>query len=86
VGHGEKWAILGHIHTACCGRLLIRVAPDGTAVTKCADCGEEVAGSHERMCWCGIPPIAARSKFRCVPNQNRTAEMPAEFVAIEVTP
>jgi hypothetical protein len=78
--------ILPHIHTGCCGRLLRRVASDGAAVVRCADCGEEIVGQYEEMCWCGVAPVAARTKFKCIPNPHRTPETPAEIAAAEVAP
>jgi len=82
---GERWTILNHIHSGCCGRLLERIAPDGTAIARCSDCGKEIAGSHEAICWCGVPAVAGRTRFKCALNPNRTPQSPSEFVAIEVT-
>lgn len=84
------WALTEHVCVVCMGRILERallavpgMAPGRERVYRCADCGAERDGyTPAVLCTCGLT-LKGRSNvgLRCVPNEDRTPEFPAEYVA-----
>ena len=83
---GHYGQMIPHVCKHCFGRLLKGFTPDGTALTRCADCGAETNASHQALCACGVDTGVGRVKLRCVKNPSPSPKAPSEIVAEEVAP
>lgn len=80
---GEVWSLEPHACRHCFGRVLSRTAEDGTPVFRCSNCGAEGRGAAKAVCACGMTLRSGKSAgLRCVINNNKTAELPSEVVAV----
>ncbi len=61
-------------------------APGSMRVYRCATCGTEATAARaSAICCCGIKMRTGRNAgIRCMPNPERTPEVPAEIVAEQV--
>ena len=80
------YSITQHICRICLARVLHRETFEGISIYKCSNCGVEVESENVHgLCCCGI---RLRNKkdagIRCVVNDKRCPEHPAEIVAMQV--
>lgn len=80
------WDVTDHICTACNGRVLKRSRDGELVEVRCSNCGAIGEGKPESLCWCGFKMRAgsAAQRFRCVPNDHKTPEMPGEIEVREI--
>ena len=81
------WRITPHICRSCLGRVLERIAPDGSRVFRCAKCGiERFGGDDAAICMCGLRlgGDGVDLGVRCVPNSGRHQEILSEIIAEQV--
>lgn len=76
------WKLSPHVCKQCLGRVLVTDNDDGSQTARCSNCGIEAEGGHKAICACGLKLKSGKSaNLRCVPNPNRSAELPSEYVA-----
>ena len=82
------WYLTDHVCRVCFGRVLCYVHFDRRRTYRCSCCGLSVEGKSEAaICACGIRLKNGRDAgVRCVPNDERSPENPAEIVARQVDP
>lgn len=83
-GEAQLWALTDHICRACFSRVLVRETFDHKRVYRCSGCGVEREGKSEAaVCCCGLKlKTGVDAGIRCVQNQNKIPEFPAEIVAV----
>lgn len=80
---GEVWALADHACRHCFGRVLARMGEDGVQVFRCSNCGAEGREKVKTVCCCGMTLRSGKSAgLRCVINNNKTAALPSEVVAV----
>jgi len=75
--------VTDHVCKACFGRILERELPDGTVVSRCADCEARADGPASAICACGALPKGFRTRLVCIKNPRPREEAPSEIVVAE---
>lgn len=78
-----EWEIVDHACRHCMGRLVVRQNEEGQSFTRCCECGAEVLGGHDALCWCGVEVRGESHVFECFRNLRQNMEVPQEILVRE---
>ena len=74
-----EWNISDHSCRHCMGRVLIGQSSDGLPLAHCSECGEEMVGGHDAICWCGVEMPGHGRTFECFHNPRISLSAPQEI-------
>lgn len=72
------WKIADHSCRHCMGRVLV-----SDTIARCSECGTEVEGAHNALCWCGVEMPGHGPVFECFRNPAPSVSAPQEVLVRE---